>query len=80
MLECQGVVAEAALEAQKLGRYASPLYLESSTVGSKRLYNRLGFVDRGTMEYGKVNEGETVSTDMKGKVSGAKLFAMMWTP
>lgn len=80
MLECQAVVTEAALEAKMMGRYVSPLYLESSTVGSKRLYNRMGFVDRGSMKYGEVKEGETVSTDEDGKVSGAQMFALTWTP
>lgn len=80
MLQCQEIVQDAALRSKRLGEYICPLYLESSTVGSKRLYNRMGFVDRGVMEYGTVKEGETVSHDEDGKVSGAKLFALMWTP
>lgn len=80
MLECQEVVKDAALRSKRLGEYICPLYLESSTVGSKRLYNRMGFEDRGVMDYGAVKEGETVSHSEDGKVSGAKLFALMWTP
>ena len=55
------------------------LYLEASNTGAHRLYQRVGFVDREEVVYGKLKEGEDFSFDEKGKVVGGKIFPMLWT-
>lgn len=74
------MVTEFTLREKMLGKQVGPLYLESSSLGSKRLYNRVGFVDRAEMVYGKCKDGETATADEKGKMLGGRLFAMTWMP
>lgn len=80
ILECQKIVTDEAQKSKSLGEYVCPLHIEASSEGSKRLYNRTGFVDTGSIEYGTVKKGENVSRDENGKVSGAKLYGLVWKP
>lgn len=80
LLECQRVVAEFTLKERMLGKEVGPLYLESSTLGSRRLYKRVGFVDQAEMAYGTCEEGEAIATNGNGNVVGGRLFALTWTP
>lgn len=56
-----------------------PIYLESSSRGSQRLYRRCGFVDCDEYTYGKIEQGEDVVRDGKGRVIGGRAFGMIWT-
>jgi GNAT superfamily N-acetyltransferase len=60
----------------------APLYLEASTPTSKRLYERVGFVQRDTLIYGKLDEDNGKDLDIKdnGEVIGGRMFAMFWSP
>lgn len=59
----------------------NPLYLEASSTGSKRLYQRVGFMEQGSLVYGDCREkGGDLLVDENGKVNGGRMFGMVWTP
>ena len=62
------------------GKDSLPLYLESSSRGSQRLYRKVGFEDKYELSYGDLQEGDDWSYDKAGKIVGGKMFAMLWTP
>lgn len=97
LLELQRFVAEEAAKTKRMmvdsgkdGKSPSgkaslgsaPLYLEASTPTSKRLYARMGFVQRDTLAYGKLDEGNGKDLDIRedGEVIGGRMFAMIWSP
>lgn len=94
LIELQRIVSEAAKAteivkgAPKDGKDGSsslgpaPLYLEASTPTSKRLYERVGFVQQDTLIYGKLNEDNGKDLDIRdnGEVIGGRMFAMLWSP
>jgi hypothetical protein len=61
-----------------------PIWLESSSLGSKRLYERCGFrqvgedciLAKGTHH----GDGRPVSGEMKGKGEGVRIYPMIWVP
>lgn len=74
-----------ASEAQKAGipetyNDTVPLYLEASTLDSKRLYNRTGFENICTGTYGILGEGEDINMMDDGLVLGGRLYGMIWQP
>lgn len=56
------------------------LYLEASSVDSKRLYTRVGFELRATFAYGQLDEGEDLRLAEDGSVLGGRQYGMVWTP
>lgn len=58
-----------------------PMYLEASSTGSRRLYERVGFVERGSLAYGDCRKkAGDLLVDDDGKVNGGRFFGMVWTP
>jgi hypothetical protein len=61
-----------------------PIWLESSSLGSKRLYERCGFrqvgedciLGKGTHD----RDGRPVPPEMKGKGEGVRIYPMIWVP
>ncbi|KAJ9663836.1 hypothetical protein H2198_000596 [Neophaeococcomyces mojaviensis] len=78
--EYQKVVTQVVETSDKQEGEAASLYLEASSVSSKRLYSRVGFRDRDTMVYGTLGEGDDVRVDEEGRVIGGRQFGMTWTP
>lgn len=59
----------------------NPLYLEASSTGSRRLYERVGFVQQGSLAYGDCRDkGGDLLIDEAGLVQGGRMFGMVWTP
>lgn len=67
-------------EKQGVEYVSAPLYLEASSLESKRLYDKVGFQDVCTGIYGTLSEGENVRVEEDGSVSGGRLFGMVWQP
>ena len=77
LLEFERMACESGAE-EKGGRM--PLYLESSSMGSKRLYERVGFVQRGEMTYGECRPSQAVNVDKNDRIIGGKWYGMVWDP
>lgn len=84
----QGLGKKILLEFQRIARESGPeekggpmpLYLESSSLGSKRLYERVGFEQRGEMTYGECRPNQAVNVDENDRIIGGRWYGMVWTP
>jgi ribosomal protein S18 acetylase RimI-like enzyme len=56
----------------------TPIYLETGSLDSKRLYKRMGFEEICTGIYGTPAEGEHVSVGEDGTVLGGRQYSMIW--